>query len=123
MNEVETVRELLTAVQRVNKSKKIEEPKEEKKDEDEIFIPSILRTFGNSIVGFAQETLYENVLNTKIEGESNVPQHTNFIVASNHTSHLDMGLVKRALGKDVAEQTVAVAAADYWFDTNTNAPL
>jgi 1-acyl-sn-glycerol-3-phosphate acyltransferase len=28
-----------------------------------------------------------------------------------------MGLVKKALGKDVAEQTVAVAAADYWFDT------
>ena len=26
-------------------------------------------------------------------------------------------MVKKALGKDVAEQTVAVAAADYWFDT------
>ena len=25
--------------------------------------------------------------------------------------------MKKALGKDVAEQTVAVAAADYWFDT------
>ena len=46
-----------------------------------------------------------------------MPQHVNFIVAPNHTSHLDTGLVKRALGKDVAEQTVAVAAADYWFDT------
>jgi long-chain acyl-CoA synthetase len=118
LNEVEIVRELLNAVQRIDKRKRIEEPKvEEKKDEDEIFVPSILRTVGNSIVDFAQEKLYENVLNTKIEGESNVPQHTNFIVASNHTSHLDMGLVKRALGKDVAEQTVAVAAADYWFDT------
>ena len=41
----------------------------------------------------------------------------NFIVAPNHTSHIDTGLVKKALGKDVAEQTVAVAAADYWFDT------
>jgi 1-acyl-sn-glycerol-3-phosphate acyltransferase len=30
---------------------------------------------------------------------------------------LDTGLVKKALGRDVAEQTVAVAAADYWFDT------
>jgi 1-acyl-sn-glycerol-3-phosphate acyltransferase len=43
--------------------------------------------------------------------------HTNFIVAPNHASHIDTGLVKKALGKDVAEQTVAVAAADYWFDT------
>lgn len=118
LNEVETVRELLTAVQRLDKRKKIvDQPKADDKKEDEIFIPSILRTVGNSIVDFAQEKLYENVLNTKIEGKANVPQHTNFIVASNHTSHLDMGLVKRALGKDVAEQTVAVAAADYWFDT------
>ncbi|MGI8787403.1 MAG: 1-acyl-sn-glycerol-3-phosphate acyltransferase [Pyrinomonadaceae bacterium] len=118
LNEVETVRELLTAVQRIDKSKKIEDPRtEEKKDEEEIHVPSIVRKIGNSIVDFAQETLYEGILNTKIEGEANVPAHTNFIVAPNHSSHLDTGLVKKALGKDVAEQTVAVAAADYWFDT------
>jgi 1-acyl-sn-glycerol-3-phosphate acyltransferase len=69
------------------------------------------------VVGFAQNTLYSNVLQTSVEGESNVPPHTNFIVAANHASHLDMGLVKYALGDDAAEQTVAVAAADYWFDT------
>jgi long-chain acyl-CoA synthetase len=118
LNEVQTVRELLTAVQRVDKRKKIiDEPKAEEKKDEEIFIPSIVRRVGNSLVDFAQERLYNSVLNTKIEGESNVPQHTNFIVAPNHASHLDTGLVKKALGKDVAEQTVAVAAADYWFDT------
>jgi long-chain acyl-CoA synthetase len=118
LNEVQTVRELLTAVQRVDTRKKlVDEPKQEEKKEEEIFIPSIVRRIGNSIVDFAQDTLYNSVLNTSIEGESNVPPHTNFIVASNHTSHLDMGLVKKALGKDVADQTVAVAAADYWFDT------
>ncbi|MEP6850793.1 MAG: AMP-binding protein [Acidobacteriota bacterium] len=119
LNEVQTVRELLTAVQRVDKSKKLaDEPRvEEKKDDEEIVIPSIVRRVGNAIVDLAQDTLYEGVLDTKIEGESNVPQHVNFIVAPNHTSHIDTGLVKKALGKDVAEQTVAVAAADYWFDT------
>jgi long-chain acyl-CoA synthetase len=119
LNEVQTVRELLSAVQRLDKSKKLaDEPRtEEKKDEDEIVIPSVVRRAGNAIVQFAQDTLYEGVLDTRIEGESNVPMHTNFIVAPNHTSHLDTGLVKKALGKDVAEQTVAVAAADYWFDT------
>jgi long-chain acyl-CoA synthetase len=118
LNEVQTVRELMMAVQRVDKRKKIvDEPKAEEKNEDEIFVPSIVRRIGNSLVDFAQETLYESVLKTTIEGDGNVPAHTNFIVASNHTSHLDMGLVKKALGKDVAEQTVAVAAADYWFDT------
>ena len=117
LNEVQSVRELLTAVQRVDKSKKIvDAPVAEEKKEDEIFIPSIVRRVGNSIVDFAQEQLYDTVLNTRIEGESNVPVHTNFIVAPNHTSHIDTGLVKKALG-EAAEQTVAVAAADYWFDT------
>ena len=119
LNEVQTVRELLTAVQRVDKSKRLaDEPKaEEKKDDEDIFIPSLVRRIGNAAVDFAQERLYTNVLDTTIEGQGNVPQHVNFIVAPNHASHIDTGLVKKALGKDVAEQTVAVAAADYWFDT------
>jgi long-chain acyl-CoA synthetase len=116
LNEVQTVRELLNTVQRVNKSKKIEEPKIEEKKDDEIFVPSIVRRIGNRAIDFAQERLYDSILNTKIEGASNVPQHTNFIVAPNHASHIDTGLVKKALG-EMAEQTVAVAAADYWFDT------
>lgn len=119
LNEVQTVRELLTAVNRLDKSKKLaDEPKAEEKDgDDDIFIPSLVRRIGNAAVDFAQETLYTNVLDTNIEGGANVPQHVNFIVAPNHASHIDTGLVKRALGKEVAEQTVAVAAADYWFDT------
>jgi long-chain acyl-CoA synthetase len=118
LNEVQTVRELLTAVQRVDKSKKlVDEPKREETDTDEIFVPSIVRRVGNQIIDFAQERLYDTVLKTKIEGDGNVPMHANFIVAPNHASHIDTGLVKKALGKEVAEQTVAVAAADYWFDT------
>jgi len=119
LNEVQTVRELLTAVNRVDRSKRLsDEPRaEEKKEDDEIYIPSLVRSIGNAAVDLAQETLYSTVLDTTIEGEGNVPQHVNFIVAPNHASHIDTGLVKRALGKDVAEQTVAVAAADYWFDT------
>jgi long-chain acyl-CoA synthetase len=119
LNEVQSVRELLTAVQRVDKSKRLaDEPKaEEKKDDEDIVIPSVIRRAGNAVVSFAQNTLYEGVLDTRIEGESNVPQHVNFIVAPNHTSHIDTGLVKKALGPGVADQTVAVAAADYWFDT------
>jgi len=119
LNEIQSVRELLTAVQRVDKSKKLaDEPKaEEKKEEEEIFVPSIVRRIGNAAVDLATDALYDSVLKTRIEGSGHVPQHVNFIVAPNHTSHIDTGLVKKALGKDVAEQTVAVAAADYWFDT------
>lgn len=119
LNEVQTVRELLTAVQRVDRSKRLaDEPRiEEPKEDEDIYIPSLVRRIGNAAVDFAQERLYSNVLDTTIEGTGNVPHHVNFIVAPNHASHLDTGLVKRALGPGVAEQTVAVAAADYWFDT------
>ncbi|MEP6924881.1 MAG: AMP-binding protein, partial [Pyrinomonadaceae bacterium] len=121
LNEVQTVRELLGAVERTDTSKKIiDEPAQTQKkqpDEDELFVPSVVRTVGNKLVGFAQKTLYGGVLNTNIEGSERVPVHTNFIVSSNHTSHLDMGLVKYALGAEAAKNTVAVAAADYWFDT------
>ena len=121
LNEVQTVSELLGAVERVDTSKKIvDEPNQNRikqPDEDELVVPSVVRIVGNKIIGFAQKTLYGGVLKTEIEGEGNVPPHTNFIVSSNHTSHLDMGLVKYALGDDIAKKTVAVAAADYWFDT------
>lgn len=117
LNEVQTVRELLTAVQRIDKTKRIvDEPQIDDKAE-EIKIPLIVKSLGNRLVSFAQKALYENILETNIEGRSNVPPHTNFIVSSNHASHLDMGLLKFALGEETADQTVAVAAADYWFDT------
>lgn len=99
LNEVQTVRELLTAVQRVDRSKKLaDEPRteEKKSDDEDIYIPGIVRNVGNAIVNFAQDTLYDRVLETSIDGEGNVPQHVNFIVAPNHTSHLDTGLVKKA---------------------------
>src|SRR5262249_3921207 len=53
---------------------------------------------------------------TSYEGQSNIPPHTNFLVAANHCSHLDMGLTKMALG-DAGKDMVALAAADYFFDT------
>jgi long-chain acyl-CoA synthetase len=119
LNEVQDMRELLAVVQRVDKTKRIETTQTEaKQDEaDEIYVPSIIKTIGNVVIDFASKTLYDQILNTTIEGQMNVPVHTNFIVAPNHESHLDTGLVRKALGKEVAERTVAVAAADYWFDT------
>lgn len=120
LNEVQTVRELLTVVNRLDRSKRLPsdaKAEETKPDEDDIYIPSLVRRVGNAVVDLAQDALYSKVLDTTIEGQNNVPQHVNFIVTPNHESHIDTGLVKRALGADVAEQTVAVAAADYWFDT------
>jgi len=59
---------------------------------------------------------YDQFLQTHYEGQSNIPPHTNFLVAANHCSHLDMGLIKMALG-EAGNDLVALAAADYFFDT------
>src|SRR3989440_3279807 len=119
LNEVQDVRELLTVVNRQAAQSARREATRLRLDaekDDEIHIPEFLKAVGNKTVELAQRTLYDRLLRTKYEGRSNIPYHTNFIVAANHASHLDMGLVKMALD-DAGEDLVALAAADYFFDT------
>ena len=118
LNEVQDVRELLTVVDREAAASRRDAPRlrlEPEKD-DEIHVPEPVRIVGNKVVEIAQRALYDRILLTKYEGQSNIPYHTNFIVAANHQSHLDMGLVKMALD-DAGKDLVALAAADYFFDT------
>lgn len=116
-NEIQDLRELLSVVNRRPgaSTKRDIRPDEPKKD-DEIHIPAFVRTAGTRTGDFLQRFLYEQFLRTHYEGRSNIPPHTNFIVAANHCSHLDMGLTKMALG-DYGKDMVALAAADYFFDT------
>ena len=119
LNEVQDVRELLTVVDRQaahGAKREGSRLRLEPEKDDEIHVPELLKTVGNKTVELAQRALYERLLRTKYEGRSNIPYHTNFIVAANHSSHLDMGLVKMALD-DAGEDLVALAAADYFFDT------
>ena len=44
-----------------------------------------MRTIGNKGVDLVQRALYERLLRTKYEGQTNIPYHTNFIVAANHS--------------------------------------
>jgi len=117
-NEIQDVRELLTVVSRVPgaASARQEARPEERKKDDEIHIPSFVRTAGNKAADFLQQFLYEQFLRAHYEGQSNIPPHINFLVAANHCSHLDMGLTKMALG-EFGKDLVALAAADYFFDT------
>jgi long-chain acyl-CoA synthetase len=87
----------------------------ERAEDEEIYIPSLVRSVGNRGLDVLQQLFYERFLKTRYEGRSNIPVHTNFIVAPNHTSHLDMGLAKMALG-EAGKDMVALAAADYFFD-------
>jgi long-chain acyl-CoA synthetase len=118
-NEIQDVRELLAVVSRqptaaTKEATRIDDDR--RKSDDEIHIPAFVRTAGNKAGDFLQRFLYEQFLRAHYEGRSNIPPHTNFLVAANHASHLDMGLTKMALG-EYGKDLVALAAADYFFDT------
>src|SRR5436190_1503264 len=116
-NEIQDLRELTSVVnRRPGAATKQELRPEEKGKDDEIHIPEFVRTAGTKAGDALQKLFYDQFLRTHYEGQSNIPPHTNFIVAANHCSHLDMGLTKMALGES-GKDMVALAAADYFFDT------
>jgi long-chain acyl-CoA synthetase len=117
--EVHDLRELSSVVSRQSSATKRKQAtahvETERVPDDEIRIPAFVRNVGNKGLDALQRVFYEKFLHTKYEGRTNIPVHTNFIVAPNHSSHLDMGLAKMALG-DAGRDLVALAAADYFFD-------
>ena len=63
---------------------------------------------------------YDKIFNSKVLGRGNIPHHTNAIVVANHCSHLDVGLVKQALG-EYGAQIVSAGARDYFFSSTLHA--
>ncbi len=96
------------------KQSKKKKPETESTD-DRLVLPDWLVRAGNHGLNVGQRALYERVLKTRVTGKAYLPAARQFIVAANHSSHLDMGLVKHALG-DWGERLVALAAKDYFFD-------
>jgi long-chain acyl-CoA synthetase len=80
----------------------------------ELHVPEFVARAGKRAVALGQRLLYEGALDTTVEGRNHIPRHTNFIVAANHSSHLDMGVIKVALG-DAGKDLTSLAAADYFF--------
>ena len=85
-------------------------------DDEGIEVPEVVSTLGRRLLGRAQRAAYEKLLNVKVLGREHIPVNDKVIVISNHCSHLDLGLVKYALG-DYAPNLAALAASDYFFDT------
>jgi long-chain acyl-CoA synthetase len=79
-------------------------------------LPSLVSDIGRRAVAMAQGLFYGRVLDTEIDGRAHLPARGPFIVAANHASHLDAGLVRTALGR-VGDNMAVLAAADYFFDT------
>jgi long-chain acyl-CoA synthetase len=80
----------------------------------EIRVPDFLARLGKRGLAMGQRLLYEGALDTTVRGANHIPQHTNFIVAANHASHLDQGVIKVALG-EAGQELTSLAAADYFF--------
>lgn len=89
----------------------------ETEDSIELSIPPQLRDAAMHWMGVAQHSFYDRVLSTTVTGRAFIPYNKNTLVAANHQSHLDMGLVKYALGS-YGKDLVSLAAQDYFFEGN-----
>jgi long-chain acyl-CoA synthetase len=78
-------------------------------------LPNVVKNAGRASLSAVQKWFYHDVLRPEFQGRANIPSHVHFLVVANHASHLDMGLVKMALGES-GKNLVALAAADYFFD-------
>ncbi len=78
-------------------------------------LPDVVKQAGRASLTAVQKWFYHDVLKPEFKGRANIPSHVHFLVVANHASHLDMGLVKMALGES-GRNLVALAAADYFFD-------
>lgn len=89
----------------------------EKKTADlELPLPEVVAKAGQLALQAGQKAIYGGLFPVKTTGKSFIPQNRNVLVVANHASHLDMGLVKVAMGEQ-GERLVALAARDYFFDT------
>jgi long-chain acyl-CoA synthetase len=79
-------------------------------------LPATVARAGRGAIGLFQHALYRGVFDLSVEGKANIPRSASFLVAANHQSHLDVGLVKMALG-DEGPKLASLAARDYFFDT------
>ncbi|MHC4831640.1 MAG: AMP-binding protein, partial [Planctomycetota bacterium] len=79
-------------------------------------VPPALKSMGNKVLSFLQRKAYEGPMRTKVTGREHIPWHTPTIVVANHCSHLDVGLIKHALG-EYGRHAGSLAASDYFFKT------
>ena len=127
LNGLGTVGDLESLVSRIGAKAKLDRPKKHKQQrdkaakqaaseyQDDIAVPRPVVEIGRRALRRGMRELYERVLETDVYGGANVPPFGGYIVAANHSSHLDTGLVKYALGES-GDVLVALGAKDYFFD-------
>jgi long-chain acyl-CoA synthetase len=74
-----------------------------------------VQELGKRMVGRLQDAFYGQLMKPRVVGRAFIPHNRNTIVVANHSSHLDMGLVRHALGS-YGDSLVSLAAQDYFFE-------
>ena len=87
----------------------------EQANDADLRIPEPLREAAMAWLGRGAESFYARLMKTDVRGRAFIPHNRPTLVVANHTSHLDMGLVKHALGS-YADGMVTLAAQDYFFE-------
>ena len=96
----------------------IKSPDSSLQQQEAIDVPETVQNAVKDILLNGQMAAYDHLFDVDVYGRAHIPLHNpNIIVVANHCSHLDMGLVKFALG-DYGSEIRALAAADYFFQEN-----
>jgi 1-acyl-sn-glycerol-3-phosphate acyltransferase len=67
-------------------------------------------------LGAATDAFFEHAMDVSVRGGAYIPAQGSFVVVANHSSHLDTGVIKYALGT-WGDRVRALAAKDYFFGT------
>jgi long-chain acyl-CoA synthetase len=97
------------------KVEKKKAPRPERDDGERITLPPAVQDAGKRFIGKLQDAFYGTLMSSRVYGRAHIPHNRNTIVVANHSSHLDMGFVRHALGT-YGEDIVSLAAQDYFFD-------
>jgi long-chain acyl-CoA synthetase len=91
-------------------------PAARREPEAPFVLPEPVQEIGRALIGRAQSFFYDEVMKPRVYGRAHIPHNRSVIVIANHASHLDMGLVRHALGS-YGEGLVSLAAQDYFFES------
>jgi long-chain acyl-CoA synthetase len=117
LNVAETVADVESLLQVTGAARRLSRalPVEEEDRAEPIELPPAMRQAAMHWLGRTQMGFYRSVMQTRVTGRAFIPQNRNVLVAANHASHLDMGLVKFALGQ-YGQGMISLAAQDYFFE-------
>lgn len=91
-------------------------PESTKKKKDEgVRMPEFMQDLAKELILPIQLSFYNKVMDVRVEGKANIPHNRNTIIAANHCSHLDLGLIKSALG-EYGHGLMTLGAKDYFFE-------